>query len=308
MAESASAMVLTSDASKVLDLDVRRGSLHRLTGRTVAVSDDVAASLGAEVGGRVRLVLGDGTRIAAEVVAVYARGLGFGPVVLSHDLATGHTTAALDQSILVRTDGTVRARQGLDAFASARPGFVLQEADPRPADGLKGSPPEVRINLAVVVLLTYLILNIANKLVAATVQRRTEMAALRLNGTTPAQIRAMVRREAAFTIVTALTTGLLLSAVPLALVGQGFLGRPWPAGPIWLLPSLAVAVTVTAVLAVELPARRALHTPPAEAAERSRPTVPGHPFELAFHGVGRAAGWTRAECAGIIGRTPREPQ
>lgn len=266
VAESASALVLTSDASEVLDLDVRRGSLDRLTGRTVAVSDDVAASLGAEVGGRVRLVLGDGTRIAAEVVAVYARGLGFGPVALSHDLATGHTTAALDQSILVRTDGTLRARQGLDAFASARPGVVLQEADPRPADGLKGSPPEVWINLAViVVLLTYLLLNIANKLVASTAQRRTEMASLRLNGTTPAQIRAMVRREAAFTIVTALTTGLLLSAVPLALVGQGFLGRPWPAGPIWLLPSLALAVTVTAVLAVELPARRALHTPPAEA-------------------------------------------
>ncbi|WP_073946417.1 FtsX-like permease family protein [Streptomyces kebangsaanensis] len=265
-AESASAMILTPDASDVLDLDVRHGSLQGLTGDTVAVSSDVTASRGAKVGGRVRLVLGDGTPVDAEVVAVYARGLGFGPVILSHDLAAGHTTTGLDQSVLVRTDGTAGARQALAALATTRPGLLLQDAVPRPAGGLKNAPPEVWINLAViVVLLTHLLLSIATRLVAATAQRRTEMAALRLNGTTPGQIRAMMRREAAVTAATALTTALLLSALPLAFVGQGFLGRPWPAGPAWLLPALALTVTVTAVLAIELPARHALHTPPAEA-------------------------------------------
>ncbi|WP_319267077.1 hypothetical protein [Streptomyces europaeiscabiei] len=38
------------------------------------------------------------------------------------------------------------------------------------------------------------------------------------------------------------TTG--VRAAAFALLGQGFLGRPWPAGPAWLLPALALTVTV----------------------------------------------------------------
>ncbi|MDW4910374.1 ABC transporter permease, partial [Streptomyces sp. ADMS] len=264
--ESGSAMILTPDAPDVLDLDVRDGSLDRLTGATIAVSSDVARSRSAPVGRRVSLVLGDGARVDAEVVAVYARSLGFGTVALSRDLAAGHTTTGLDQSILIRTDGTATARQALAALAASHPGLALTDTEPTSGGGLNNAPPEVWINLAViVVLLVHLLLSIANKLVAATAQRRVELGALRLIGTTPRQIRAMMRREAAMTAATALTTALLLSAVPLALLGQGFLGRPWPAGPAWLLPALALTVTVTAFLTVELPTRQALRTPPADA-------------------------------------------
>ncbi|WP_189151376.1 ABC transporter permease [Streptomyces lacrimifluminis] len=264
--EADSAMILTPEASEVLDLDVREGSLDRLTGATIAVSSDVARSRSASVGRRVGLVLGDGARVDAEVVAVYARGLGFGTVVLSHDLAAGHTTTGLDQSILIRTDGTPAARQALTSLAASHPGLALTDAAPTTTDGLKDAPPQVWINLAmIVVLLGYLLLSIANKLVAATAQRRVELGALRLIGTTPRQIRAMMRREAAVTAATALTAALLLSAIPLALLGQGFLGRPWPAGPAWLLPALALTVTATAFLTIELPTRQALRTPPADA-------------------------------------------
>ncbi|WP_405949454.1 ABC transporter permease [Streptomyces prunicolor] len=266
VAESGSATILTPDAAGVLDLDVRDGSPSRLSGATVAVSSDVARTRSATVGHTVDLVLGDGTRVAAKVVAVYGRGLGFGTVVLSHDLAAGHTTTALDQSLLIRTDGSAKARQNLTALAAARPGLTLGPANSPSTGGLEDAPPEVWINLAtIIVLLVYLLLSIANKLVAATAQRRVELGALRLNGTTPRQIRAMMRREAAVTAATALTTALLLSAIPLALLGQGFLGRPWPAGPVWLLPGLALMVTVTAFLTIELPTRQALRTPPADA-------------------------------------------
>ncbi|MFJ9631594.1 ABC transporter permease [Streptomyces sp. NPDC101175] len=266
VAESGAATILAPDAAGVLDLDVRDGGLDRLTGATVAVSSEVARSRSATVGRTVRLVLGDGTRVAAKVVAVYGRGLGFGTVVLSHDLAAGHTTTALDQSLLIRTDGTAGARERLTALVADRPGLALAPAEPPSTGGLKDAPPEVWINLAtIVVLLVYLLLSIANKLVAATAQRRVELGALCLNGTTPRQIRAMMRREAAVTAATALTTAVLLSAVPLALLGQGFLGRPWPAGPLWLLPALALTVTATAFLTVELPTRQALRTPPADA-------------------------------------------
>ncbi|HSX95992.1 MAG TPA: FtsX-like permease family protein, partial [Streptomyces sp.] len=265
VSEAGSATILPPDAAGVLDLDVQDGDIGRLSGATVAVSGDVARSRSAGVGRRVQLVLGDGAQVDAKVVAVYHRGLGFGSVVLSRDLAAGHTTTELDQSVLVRTDGTAAATKSLAALAASRPGLTLEKADPASTGGLEDAPPEVWINLAtIVVLLVYLLLSIANKLVAATAQRRLEMAALRLNGTTPRQIRAMMRREAAVTAATALTTALLLSAIPLALLGQAFLGRPWPAGPVWLLPALVVTVTVTAFLTIELPTRQALRTPPAD--------------------------------------------
>ncbi|MGC9497691.1 FtsX-like permease family protein [Streptomyces sp. WG7] len=264
VAESAPAMVLTPDARDVVDLGVTDGGLARLTGATVAVSGEAARTRGTGLGERLRLVLGDGTRADAEVVAVYDRGLGFGPVVLSRDLAAGHTTTGLDQSVLVRTDGTPAAGQGLAALAAGRTGLAVSGTDPDPAGA--DTPPEVWVNLAtIVVLLGYLLLSIANKLVAATAQRRAEIAALRLVGTTPRQVRAMMRREAAVIAAAALVCGLLLSALPLALLGQGFLGRPWPAGPAWLLPAVAATVALTSFLTIELPTRHALRTPPADA-------------------------------------------
>ncbi|MDQ1027164.1 putative ABC transport system permease protein [Streptomyces umbrinus] len=264
--ESGSAMILTPAASGVLDLDVRDGSLARLTGDTVAVSTEVARSPGSGLGSRITLVLGDGTRVSPRVVAVYDRALGFGPLALSHDLAAGHTTAGLDQSVLVRTDGTEAARRALTALAAARPGLTVEPTDTGSGGSLSDAPPEVWINLAlIVVLLGYLLLSIANKLVATTAQRQGEIATLRLNGTTPRQILAMMRREAAVIGAAALTTGLLLSAIPLALLGIGFLDRPWPAGPVWLLPAVALTVICTAFITVELPTRQALRTAPAHA-------------------------------------------
>ncbi|MFJ3777934.1 FtsX-like permease family protein [Streptomyces sp. NPDC090075] len=261
--ESAAALILTPAARDVLDLGVKEGSVSGLTGATVAVSSEVAGPRDARLGARIKLFLGDGAPVEAKVVAVYGRGLGFGPVVLSHDLAAGHTTSGLDQSVLVRTDGTATAERGLTALAAARPGLALSDTAP---DAGADTPPEVWVNLAViVVLLGYLLLSIANRLVAATAQRRTEIAALRLVGTTPRQILAMMRREAGVIAVAALVSGAALSAVPLALLGQGFLDRPWPAGPAWLAPAAAVTVIVTAYVTIELPTRRALRVPPAEA-------------------------------------------
>ncbi|MEU1053303.1 ABC transporter permease [Streptomyces sp. NPDC005876] len=266
--EAVTATVLAPGAAAVLDLGVREGGLDRLTGNTVAVSSEVAGPRGAEPDGRVRLVLGDGARVTARVVAVYSRGLGFGPVVLSRDLAAGHTTAdPAAQALLVRTDGSAGAGRALAAFAAARPGLALTGTGRGGTAGPQ-TPPEVWINLAlVVVLIGYLLLSVANRLVAATAQRRAEIAALRLAGTTPRQILAMTRRESAVTTLAALAAGLALSALPLAFLGQGFLGRPWPAGPAWLVPLTAVTVAVTSFLTVELPTRRALRTAPAEVAK-----------------------------------------
>jgi putative ABC transport system permease protein len=263
------APILTPEASSVLDLGVRSGSLTRLTGATVAVDAGAARSRKAALGGTVRLVLGDGARVEARVVALYSRGLGFGPVALSRDLAAGHTTTGLDQSLLVRTDGSDAARHGLESLTASRPGLAMGTAFGAPG-GAYGVPPELWINIAVLaVLLGYLLLGIANKLIATTVQRRHEIATLQLIGATPRQIRSMMRREAALICVVALGTGLLLSVVPLVLLATGFLHRPWPAGPLWLFPAVAAVVAGIAFLTTELPTRRALRTPPAEALTRA---------------------------------------
>lgn len=261
--ESTPTRVLDPTAAAVLDLDVRSGDLTDLTGDTVAVGGDVARSRDAGLGESIELVLGDGTAVQAEVVAVYDRTLGFGPIVLSADLAAGHTGTGLAQQLLVRTDGSAAASDALTALVAARPGLTLADAAPR--DGtLADAPAEVWLNLATVaVLLGYLLTSIANKLVAVTVQRREEIAVLRLSGTTPAQVRSMMRREATLVGGVALVGGLALSAVPLGLLGAGFLYRPWPAGPVWLLPATALAVAGIAFLTTELPTRRALRTEPA---------------------------------------------
>jgi putative ABC transport system permease protein len=260
--ESTSALILTPDAAPLLDLGIRAGGLDRLTGTTIAIDSATASTRRLSVGRTVAFVLGDGARVTAEVVAVYDRGLGFGPVVLSRDLTTGHTATATGQ-ILIGTDGSPATTQALTALVSDQPGTELTQGTADSTGTGGGPPPEVWINLAVLaVLLGYLLLGIANKLIAATAARRTELAVLRLVGTTPRQIRAMMRREATLIVIAAVTAGGLLAAVPLALLGQSFLHRPWPAGPIWLAPVTVLVVATIALLTTELPTRQALRIPP----------------------------------------------
>ncbi|MEU0570716.1 ABC transporter permease [Nonomuraea sp. NPDC005983] len=243
--DSSPALVLGPDAEGLVDLGVTKGGLSGLTGATIAVADRSAV-----VGEERPLILGDGTRVRARVVATYARGLGFGSVVLSRDLAAGHTTTSLDDAVLVRLAGA-------EPLAAAWPGVEVSKG---PAGGGVGRvPPEVWVNLALLaVLLGYVLVTVANRLVASTAGRGAELAALRRVGATPGQLRAMLRGEALLVAVAAVGGGVLLSAVPLGLLGLGFLGRPWPAGPGWLLPATALAVGVIAWLAHELPGRRLL--------------------------------------------------
>ncbi|MCE0535926.1 ABC transporter permease [Kineosporia rhizophila] len=258
--ESTSALVAGPELASVVDLDVTAGSLEALRGQSVAAG----SATGLEVGDQTRLYLGDGTPTTAQVVAVYDRDLGFGTLVAAPELVAGHVSA-LPASVLVRTDGSAGAGAALTEKISTEPGLVLGPADPAPS-GPSGIPADVWINLAAIgVLLGYLLLGIANKLVAATTARRAEFATLRLNGSTVAQIRSMARREAGLITATAAVTGLLLAAIPMLLLGLGLLGRPYPAGPLWLVPLTVAVVVAIGFASIELATRQALRLPPAEA-------------------------------------------
>ncbi|GAB3265619.1 ABC transporter permease [Kineosporia babensis] len=259
--EASSVLVAGPEAASVLDLGVRKGSLDDLTGATVAAG----AATKLAVGDETKLILGDGAETTAQVVAVYNRDLGFGGLVASADLVAGHTASALPASVLVRTDGSAEAEAALTDLVAQTPGLALGPANPT-SSGPGDIPAEVWINLAAIgVLLGYLLLGITNKLVAATTARRAEFATLRLNGSTPAQIRSMTRREAGLITAAATVTGLALAAVPMLLLGVGLLGRPYPAGPIWLVPVTVVVVAVIGFASIELATRQALRLPPAEA-------------------------------------------
>src|SRR6185503_11850401 len=100
-----------------LDLGVTAGSLAALHGDTIALGRRRAAGADAHVGDRVPVMLGDGTRTRAEVVAIYTRALGFGDALLAPELAAGHQTGPLLASILVATGDPAAVARRLRALA-----------------------------------------------------------------------------------------------------------------------------------------------------------------------------------------------
>lgn len=241
------AMVLGPDAEGLVDLGIVRGSLAALKGDTIAVDE-----LAGKVGEHRDLTLGDGTQVRARVVATYTRALGFGPLVLSHDLAAGHTTTGLNSTILVRH---APGPSSLPVVLKQWPGTVLSADAAAPQ--LSEASTQIWVNLAVLaVLLGYVLVSVTNRLVATTSGRTAELTALRHLGATPRQLRTMIRWEALVIAAAAAGAGLLLSAIPLTLLSIGFLARPWPAGPYWLAPAAVLTITAVVWLALDLPSRK----------------------------------------------------
>ncbi|MFD3686865.1 FtsX-like permease family protein [Nocardiopsis sp. NPDC058631] len=254
----ATAQVVGPGADRVLDLDVVEGDLGRLTGETVAVSVSAARYFGTGLGETFTFRAGDGARISAEVVAVYRRDLGYGWVTLPSDLARGHVTGDVDARLLVLAapGQEDEARRVLEAAAADYPGVGVEEAGAA-QEGGRGLDANAVLNLVVLLALVgYMVLSVANRLSAQTLQRQGEVDALRAIGMTPGQTRSVLRREAAMIALGANAAGLLAVLFPLFCVGVGLLGRPFPAGPFWLVPVTVLSVSVVAWLCVAVPARR----------------------------------------------------
>ncbi|MCT2225716.1 ABC transporter permease [Microbacterium paraoxydans] len=230
----------------LLDLRVREGSLAALDGgTTVAVSADMAHTLGLDIGDPVTGVLGDGSPLEATVVGIYERGLGFGDLTMAADHIRAHTSAGLDSFALVSVDGSGAA----DALAADG----LQVA---PGSGQKASTTGAVSQqgwvslIGLLVILGYIAIAVVNTLVMATGERSREFALLQLIGASRGQVRATMRTEAILIAGLSMVFGVLVAIPPLMGMSYGISGQPLPAMPV--LGSLAIIGGMGALALVAL--------------------------------------------------------
>ena len=247
--------------ASTLDLDVTEGDLTALTGDTVAVSADGAFTLGAKVGRRIDLHLGDGTLIHPLVVAKYSRGLGFGDVTLPIDTMREHSTDALIDTVLVSTEPgrSAEVQQSLRSVASVsalnQDQFGAAGADERRTQSW------VSI-LAVLILLGYLAVAVVNTLVAATAERSREFALLQLVGARTKQVRAMMRIESVMVVGIAVVVGTLIALPPLMGIAMAVSGVPVPTVSPLIYGSIIAVTAVLGFISITIPTRAGLRKNP----------------------------------------------
>ncbi|OKJ37295.1 FtsX-like permease family protein [Streptomyces sp. CB01580] len=202
-----------------LDPHVTAGDLADLVGRgTIAVGEDRAADLDAGIGDTVELRLGDGTRVAPRVVAVYERSLGLGEFMLPREALAAHTTAPLDRSVLVRTDGSPASADAVRRALAPYPGARVRAATP---DDVRIDPPaseqdDALVIIGVGVIGGFALLAVVGTLSLISVGRTPEFRLLHLVGAGRRQVRRMLVLETALVAVAGLVIGTLVAAVPLA--------------------------------------------------------------------------------------------
>ncbi|MFF2747024.1 FtsX-like permease family protein [Kitasatospora sp. NPDC058048] len=249
---------------KVLDLGVRSGTLADL-GRapdTIALSATLADALGAGVGDRVPLRLGDGTAVRPAVVAVYDRGLGVGQALLPRAAVAAHVTAGYDSQVLVADApgaDPAAVAAGLGTLAGAavtdRAGFVAQSDKDLELNGWANT-------VMAAVLGGFAAVSAANTLVMTVLDRRREVALLRLAGTTRRQVRGMMRWEALLVASTGLAVGAAIAGITLVPVARGVAGSAPYVPPMLVLP-LAAGAVLLCLAATGMPVRALLRTRPA---------------------------------------------
>lgn len=259
-AEAFPATALGHDAPAVLDLNVTHGDLHRLVGDTAALDSFTASSKGLEVGHRFPVTLADGTVIHPVLVATYDRSFGFGKVVLSTDVLTANGHRSYDSVLVASKVDSAALVSSLRTAVHGSVGVDV-EAESLPSATVSTKEPGQNISLALtLVLLGYVLLGVANRLVATTARRRKEWETLRAIGATPGQVRRMVRVETSLIVGGAIVAGLLISLVPMTFISIGLVGEPWPQGPAWPVALTCLVVGGTAYAATMLTTRRTLNS------------------------------------------------
>ncbi|MEU4147189.1 ABC transporter permease [Streptomyces parvulus] len=234
--------------ARVQDLDVRDGSLDRIGPGRIAVDRTLATAADVGVGDALPLRLPDGTGARPEVVAVYGRGLGLAAVTMDRASLAGHVTSPFDSTLLVRG-------------GDAGPLTALGEVTDASGYGLARS---VDIELGAwanytmaAVLGGFAAVAAVNTLVMTVLDRRRELTALRLVGSTRRQVLRMLRWEALLVSVAGIALGTAIAMITLTPMMRGLTGES-PHVPPLLYGAFAAVVVSLGLLSVALPARAAL--------------------------------------------------
>jgi putative ABC transport system permease protein len=264
--DTMSAAILTGGQGGGFDPGVTAGSLTALHGDTIALGRHRADAAHAHIGDRVAVMLGDGTRTRATVVAIYTHALGFGDALLAPELAAGHQTNPLLGTILVQTPAPAAVARRLRQLADRYPRLQVSDR----ASLTTATDADLETNrwlgpLFVAIIFAFTSIAVFNTLTMIALQRRSELALLRLVGGTPRQVRSMARWEAGLIIAIGLGVGLAIAAAALLPLSHALMGSIQPYVPPGQLAAILGVTTLVALLALALPTRRALRSRPVEA-------------------------------------------
>lgn len=247
--EKYSAQAVTpAGLDRTMDLEVTAGSLDEFGDASAAISRTAAERLGVGVGDELRLVLGDGSPAVVRVAAIYARGLGFGDLTLSHRLVAGHVD---DPRGTVLVSGGNR-----EALRRALPGIAV--LDQATAAGETGTPDPAVTYVAMGLIIAFCAISVVNTLAMSTMDRRRELALLRMVGTTRRQAARMLRAETLTATAVAVVIATAISLVTLVAFSIGMTGSPLPYVPPYTYLAVVAAVATLALTATAIPARFAL--------------------------------------------------
>ncbi|MGW6914457.1 FtsX-like permease family protein [Kitasatospora sp. NPDC054939] len=238
---------------------------------SVAALDDGSIVLPAEwghdaVGAAVPVVLADGRRVTLRVAAVLRDGLGDNGLYVTARNAPG---ARVDRVDVRLAD---RSAAGLVAALAAEHGARAADREEWLAATAPAAGRIARLRTALVLglALVYTGIALANTLVMATVDRRRELALLRLSGATRSQVVRLVTAESLLVVLTGAVLGCAVAAVQLGAMNGALalLGTPPPLVVPWR--AIGVVAGGCAALAVPCAALAALwalrHRPVAAAA------------------------------------------
>ncbi|MFE0202652.1 ABC transporter permease [Streptomyces sp. NPDC058985] len=234
--------------AEVQDLDVRSGSLDRVGADRIAVDRTLATAADVEVGDALPLYLPDGTRARPEVVAVYGRGLGLAAVTMDRASLAGHVTSAFDSTLLV-SGGEAGPLTALGEVTDAS-GYALARNVERELGAWANY-------MMAAVLGGFAAVAAVNTLVMTVLDRRRELTALRLVGSTRSQVLRMLRWESLLVSVAGVVLGTAIAMITLTPMMRGLTGES-PHVPPLLYATFAAVVVALGLLSVTLPARAAL--------------------------------------------------
>ncbi|MFI2427573.1 ABC transporter permease [Streptomyces sp. NPDC018955] len=234
--------------AKVQDLDVRDGSLDRVGPGRIAVDKTLATAAKVGLGDELALLLPDGTKASPRVVAVYGRGLGLPAVTMDRASLDGHVTSAFADTLLV-SGGDAEPLTALGEVTDAS-GYALA----RNVDREFGAWAN---HMMAAVLGGFAAVAAVNTLVMTVLDRRRELAVLRLVGSTRRQVLRMLGWESLLVSAAGVALGTAIAMITLTPMMRGLTGES-PHVPPLLYAAFAATAVSFGLLAVTLPARAVL--------------------------------------------------